>query len=113
MEILRPIEVPFAPGQVDNRQILSLKKKNSDRLSLTYFFFPFLSRSKLSRGCLQSFLPVSLSPFCDPTWPWPRTATYTSCEQPGYQSSLVLFLLKGLTPRGPEKRENGGLGTSA
>lgn len=105
MEVSRPIEVPFALGQVDNRQTLSLKKKIPTGYHYP-FFFPFLSRIKLSRDCLQSFLPIFLSLFHNPTTrSWPRTTTYTICDQLGYQSRLVLFLLKGLTPTGSEKRE--------
>ena len=105
MEVSRPIEVPFALGQVDNRQTLSLKKKFQQAI-IILFFSPFLPRIKLSTDCLQSFLPISLSLFHNPTTrSWPRTTGYTICDQLGYQSRLVLFLLKGLTPTGSEKRE--------
>lgn len=93
MEILRPIEVPFAPGQVNNRQIFS-SKKNVNRLSLAFlklFFFLSYPEQNLAEAVYSLFFLSPYLPFRNAIWPWHKTASCTSWEQPGYQSSLWPF----------------------
>lgn len=110
MEILRPIQVPFASGQVRNRQILSLKRSFT-RLSLSlHLLFSFLSRTKLVEAVYDLFFLICHCVIQSGLGTRQRVAQPVS--SPDISSAFVLFSLKGLTPTGQRPKERGGLGTS-